>query len=178
MSAKRRSGGNGRRSRQRRRGGGERTRADSRLLNLTANVRRLRDFPDDLLVSPGPTSSGTMQRQFNFMPDLRAWRIQIRSRAQAKCISQRSLVGGGDGGREGEDERRVATLKPFAGTIPHVSFGNGTTAVCCALALPVSPSAALSLPAPLLGAPHITCPASRSFHVARAGERTRDAISN
>lgn len=39
-----------------------RTRADSRLFNLSANVRRLRrrDFQGDLLVSPGPTSWGTM----------------------------------------------------------------------------------------------------------------------
>lgn len=65
--------------------------------------------------------------------------------------------------KEGEAFR---DLKTVCGTIPHVSFGNGRTAVCCAPALPVSPLASsLSL-----RTPH-TLPASRSFHVARASAR-------
>lgn len=147
-----------------------RTRADSRLFNLSANVRRLRrrDFQGDLLVSPGPTSWGTMQRQFNFVPDLRAWCIQMGSRAQAKCISQRSrawVVGA-------REDKASTTLKPFAEQ--YRTSGPETVRPQCFPRIAVTPS-----PSHTYAYVRFTTPSLMAFpHGAQVLAPSRNAISN
>lgn len=98
-----------------------RTRADSRLLNLSANVRRLRrddggeTFPATcwyhLAQRLEAQCSGNLTLYLTYV----ARCIQMGPRARAKCISQRSLGSGCRGEVTRKDEARARDLKIVRG---------------------------------------------------------------
>lgn len=131
-----------------------RTRADSRLLNLLADVRRLRrdgeTFPATcwyhLAQRLEAQCSGNLTLYLTYVRGEYKW----ETRAPAKCISQRS--------RGGRTRRARAILKPFAGKIIPTRRARKrykqNRRIRCVAASPVfSPRYLTSLPARILPVP-------------------------